>query len=230
MFGIIAGIVSAAVGVISSIASSIGPAVAAVATTIAKLAPTLEKIITVANVISGIAQLLGVLEPDENPEDIGAKAMQEGTRPRMPDESPEEYLNYLKNDVELDKEKQLQMDEKDRLACIATGSAIVLSAIAEKENLDISPEYVSNIAKAGLAASDALKIASKFKENNIEIDKFNDYFNNALPSDEISSVNSTLKESISEIHPDMSEKEIRAEISNMGNEISKQEDIHEDTI
>lgn len=220
MFGIIAGLVGATIGAISSIASTVGPAIAAVATTIAKVAPTIEKIITFANVVSGIAQILGVLEPDENPEDLGAKAMQDGTRPRMADESAEEYLNYLKNDVELDKEKQAQMDDKDRLACIATGSALVLSTIAEKENIELSPEFVSNVSKTSLAAGDALKIASKFKDNNIEVNKFNDYFNNNLSGEELSEVNQVMKDSVKEIHPDMSEKEIRAEINNMGTDIA----------
>ncbi len=220
MFGFIGALVGAAIGVISSIASTVGPVIAAAATTIAKLAPTLEKIITFANVVSGIAQLLGVLNVDENPEDIGAKAMQEGTRPRMANETAEEYLNYLKNDVELDKEKQAQMDEKDRLACIATGSAIVMSTIAEKEDINLSPEFVSNVSKTSLAASDTLKIISKFKENNLELDKFNDYFNNNLSGNELLNVNHTLKESVKEIHPDMSEKEIRSEINNMTNDIS----------
>ncbi len=223
MLGILAGLVGAAIGAISSIASTVGPAIAAVATTIAKVAPTIEKIITFANVVSGIAQILGVLEPDENPEDLGAKAMQDGTRPRMADESAEEYLNYLKNDVELDKEKQAQMDDKDRLACIATGSALVLSTIAEKENIELSPEFVSNVSKTSLAAGDALKIASKFKDNNIEVDKFNDYFNNNLSGEELSDVNQVMKDSVKEIHPDMSEKEIRAEINNMGTDIASKE-------
>lgn len=223
MLGILAGLVGAAIGAISSIASTVGPAIAAVATTIAKVAPTIEKIITFANVVSGIAQILGVLESDENPEDLGAKAMQDGTRPRMADESAEEYLNYLKNDVELDKEKQAQMDDKDRLACIATGSALVLSTIAEKENIELSPEFVSNVSKTSLAAGDALKIASKFKDNNIEVDKFNDYFNNNLSGEELSDVNQVMKDSVKEIHPDMSEKEIRAEINNMGTDIASKE-------
>lgn len=223
MFGFIGAIVGAAIGVISSIASTVGPAIVATATAIAKIAPTLEKILTFANVVSGIAQLLGVLDPDENPEDIGAKAMQEGTRPRMANESAEEYLNYLKNDVELDKEKQAQMDEKERLACVATGSALVLSTIAEKNDINMSPEFVSNVSKTSLAAADTLKVISKFKGNNIELDKFNDYFNNNLSGNELSNVNQTLKESIKEINPDMSEKEIRAEINNMAKDISTQE-------
>ena len=219
MLGLIAGLV----GLVSSLATTVGPAIATVAKTIVALAPTLEKIIAVGNVISGIAQILGVLNPGENTEDLGAKAMQDGTRPRMQDESAESYLNYLRNDVVLDKTKQAHMSESDRMACIATGSALVMATAAEKSGLDLTPEYVANVSKAGVSASAAWTIASKFKENNVEINKFNEYFSNELSGQEVLEVNQTLKESVKEINPDMSDKEIRAEINNMGREISASE-------
>ena len=133
------------------------------------------------NVVSDIAKILGVLGPEENAEDIGAKAMQEGTRPREINESAQDYLDYLRNEVELDREKQAKMDEKDRMACIAAGSALVLATTAEKNDVELTPTYIANASKSRLLSADnILKMAHKFKDNNIEINKFNEYFDNNL--------------------------------------------------
>lgn len=220
MFGFLLGIVSAAVSVISSIAATVGPAIATVAKTIVSLAPTLQKVIIFGNVVSDIAKILGVLGPEENAEDIGAKAMQEGTRPREINESAQDYLDYLRNEVELDREKQAKMDEKDRMACIAAGSALVLATTAEKNDVELTPTYIANASKSRLMSADnILKMAYKFKDNNIEINKFNEYFDNNLSGNELLKTHETIKTVVKEINPDMSEKEIRNEITNMESEI-----------
>lgn len=221
MFGFLLGIVSAAVSVISSIAATVGPAIATVAKTIVSLAPTLQKVIIFGNVVSDIAKILGVLGPEENAESIGAKAMQEGTRPREINESAQDYLDYLRNEVELDREKQAKMDEKDRMACIAAGSALVLATTAEKNDVELTPTYIANASKSRLMSADnILKMAHKFKDNNIEINKFNEYFDNNLSGNELLKTHETIKTVVKEINPDMSEKEIRNEITNMESEIN----------
>ena len=87
MFGILGflgGIASAAIGIVSGVVSTIGSVAASVARTIISIAPTMEKIVIFRNVITAIAQVLGILNPEEDTEEIGAKVMQEDTRPRMP--------------------------------------------------------------------------------------------------------------------------------------------------
>ena len=112
------------------------------------------------------------------------------------------------------------MDEKDRMACIAAGSALVLATTAEKNDVELTPTYIANASKSRLMSADnILKMAHKFKDNNIEINKFNEYFDNNLSGNELLKTHETIKTVFKEINPDMSEKEIRNEITNMESEI-----------
>ena len=228
MFGILGflgGIASAAIGIVSGVVSTIGSVAASVARTIISIAPTMEKIVIFRNVITAIAQVLGILNPEEDTEEIGAKVMQEDTRPRMPNESAEDYLNYLRMDVELEREKKDQMDEKDRMACIAMGSALTLETLSEKGTAQLTPEFVMNASKTKLAPEHIIHIASSFEKNQIGVNKFNDYFENKLNGNDLLNVNTVMKESIKEIHPDMTDKEIRNEIYQMKMEIQKEDKI-----
>lgn len=219
MFGFIGAaigaVVSTAVGVVSSIAATVGSAVASVARSLISIAPRMEELDLISKIITAIGRILGILPPEENVDDIGAKTMQEGTRPRMPEETAEEYLDYLRNEVELDKEKLAKMSEAEKMACLATGSAIVMEAAAEKSDVVLTPTYVVNASRAGLEAAAVLAIAHKFKENNIDIDKFGAFFNNELSGKDVSVVYQSLKDGVGNIHPEMSDKEIRAEINKM---------------
>ena len=112
-------IISSIISAVSSIATTVGPALSTFATTlVAKLPSIIETIVKVAKVVVDVALAFGLLNPDEDALTLGAKVKQEGTRGRMDGESMEDYFNYLREEVELDKEKLDNMTDEQYFAHI----------------------------------------------------------------------------------------------------------------
>ena len=105
-----------------------------------------------AKVVVDVAQAFGILNPDEDALTLGAKVKQEGTRGRMDGESMEDYFNYLREEVELDKEKLDNMTDEEKVACQVVGTAMTSEAISEKMGVKLSPEFVASMAKMEMSA------------------------------------------------------------------------------
>lgn len=209
------GIIGAAIAGIASVASTIGSVLTATVKTIVALTPTIEKMITFVQLVTNVGQILGVVKPNENLEDLGAKVLQPETRPRMPTESAEEYLNYLRNDVKLDQTRKEHMNESDKFLCNLVGASIGLNASSEHLGIDMSPQFINATIKAGLKGQEVVKIAQQLERCGMECDKFNDYMKNSLSDNDIETVDAAIKGMVKEIYPDFTDKEIRAEINQM---------------
>ncbi len=75
----------------------------------------------------------------------------------------EEYISYLKNEIDLDKEKFDALSEGERVAYSITGMAIGAGAISEKLGMEIPAdvvELISQIAEIGKIAVEAKEIIS----------------------------------------------------------------------
>ena len=77
-FGAISGAISSAVSVVSSMAGSLGGLASAAMNALKVAGPWLGQI---ANIVSAIAQLLGIFKKEDNIEEMGAKAMQSDKKP-----------------------------------------------------------------------------------------------------------------------------------------------------
>lgn len=126
--------------------------------------PSLEEY---AHMIDKAAEIMGdvlyVLGISADPADeLGVKAAQaEKTAAEF--DSIEEYIAYLKNDIELDKERMANMSEEERIAYTITGMAIEAGAIGEKLGVEIPAEavtLVASIAELGKYVIDGAKIVS----------------------------------------------------------------------
>lgn len=62
-------------------------------------------------------------------------------------DSVEEYINYLKNEIELDKEKFDSLSAEDKVAYSITGMAVEASAIREKMGIEIPADLIELVAK-----------------------------------------------------------------------------------
>ena len=146
MFGAILTAIGSFIG---SIATTIGPTIAAFAKSavgiITKLKLT-DTIPLVANVIHIVADVLKI-KTDDNSEMLGARAME--SQKSLDDfNSAEAYINYLKDNISIDKEKIREFSEEKRMACNAVGMTIETKAIEEKfGNLVISPECLATLSK-----------------------------------------------------------------------------------
>lgn len=229
MLGIISGIGAALVSVCTTIGGALATAGSIItrgAMTIVQQLPTimrgLEIVENIAKVVTLIGKLLGVSPEDENIDELGAKTIQEGTRPRLPQETTEEYLNYLRNEVQLDREKFDKLSDEDKLACGAIGVRMVADAIEEKTDMVLSSEFLVSVGKSKMDYTEVKMFMDKFKQEGIiSLDCVSQYLSNNLDPKEVPKVDSIMVASLKELNPGLSTEEIRDRIITMKQENNK---------
>lgn len=178
--GLILSGISAVGSFISSAALTIGAAISSFAKSafgiLAKLPiPGLEivNIISIAaEIIHAVVDFLGI-KSEEDPEILGAKAEQSDKSLEEFDNDVEAYIKYLKDEVELDKEKFDKMTPEEKMGCKAIGMALETKAVEEKiGGIEISPECLATLTKiqsAGINinAKDLVSIVQALKEQGI---------------------------------------------------------------
>ena len=138
-------------GAVSSIGSAIGGFAKSAFSVIAKLPiPGLDiiNIISItAKIIHAVVEFLGIKSEDD-PEVLGAKAEQSDKRLEDFDNDVEAYIQYLKEEVEFDKERFDKMTPEERMGCKAIGMALETKAVEEKiGGIEISPECLATLTK-----------------------------------------------------------------------------------
>ena len=175
-----------------------------------KLSP--ELINAVKDLISSIAEFLGLKNKDEKLEDIG---LQEEKSDKKSEDfnSKEEYMNYLKNEVELDSfDKEKLNNESLKEMYVNKGLELGIGAINEKLETNLSLEDVVKLAKAGVEnPKDFITILDTFKEKEVE-PKISDAIDKKTTIKEKVEVIGTLKEGVSKIE---NSKEIWNKLDNM---------------
>lgn len=188
------------------------PTVAKVATLLVE-SPVLN---TVKMVIQAVATLTNVLKPNENIEELGQKAMQEDTRPMMEDETAEQYIEYLRNEIKLDEEKMKTLSPDEKLKADALGTALATTAISEKCGVEISPDFVRSIHTLSLTAKQITEYIESFSNNGIDsLDALTDYLRGDLSGDQKDEIHQIVKETEGKLHPELSNGEILCEIDAM---------------
>lgn len=164
---------------------------------LSKITPELIKEVT--NLISSVAELLGLKNEDNNSEEIGMKSEKADRKPEDFD-SKEEYISYLKDDVELDKyDREKLNDESLKEKCSAKGLGIEIGAINEKMDVNLGIEDYVMLAKAGInKVQDFMTIVDTFKEKGIE-PLINEAIERLIPMKEGAIVIATLKEGVNKI-------------------------------
>ena len=211
-WGSVCSFVSGAVSAIGSAIGSIGGALASSAGNFLKVAaPWLGAVIQVIQVVS---TLLGILNSEDNIEELGAKAMEADKKPEDFD-SNAEYIDYLRNDIELDREKFENATDVEKTARQAVGASIVIKGIEEKKGFDIPVTTWVAMAKLGLGdkAEEIDKILDTFKDGKLE--DFVDYTEGKLEAKKELEVGDSLVEMYQELEPSMSIEEIEDKVMNM---------------
>lgn len=214
MLGIFSAVGSFISGVVSTVGSFIASSATRLVTRLPEVVLAARVVIDViATVISKVAEALGIAPKDENPEELGAKSMQEGTRPRSDFESTQEYLDYLRKDVKLDEEKYAKMSDEQKIACSALGTTMVAKSIEEKAGVEVPPEFLETIYKSKLRYEQVEKCINYFAYNGItSMGEMTKYITNDLSEDEASKIGGVIKDSLKELSPSMTNAEIQQEI------------------
>lgn len=151
--GIISGVCSFVSGVAGKLSGIIGGAISGFAEKAVKVIaqiPNIDfgKIIPiVGDIIQGVAKILGI-KTEEDPAILGAKVQQCDKDLEDFDNDVDSYIQYLREEVKLDKEKFDKMTEEEKLGCKVVGMSLETKAIEEKiGDIEISPECLAMLAK-----------------------------------------------------------------------------------
>lgn len=164
---------------------------------LSKITPELIKEVT--SLISSVAELLGLKDEDDSSEEIGMKSEKADRKPEDFD-SREEYISYLRDDVELDeydREKLNNVSLKEKYS--AKGLDIEMGAINEKIGVKLGLEDYVMMAKAGInKVQDFMTIIDTFKEKEVK-PLINEAIERLIPMKEGATVIDTLKEGVNKI-------------------------------
>lgn len=147
----ISGVGSFISGAVSAIGSAISGFAKSAFSIIAKLPiPGLDvfNIISIAaQIIHSVVDFLGI-NSEKDPEILGAKAEQSDKSLEDFDNDVEAYIKYLKEEVELDKEKFEKMTPEEKAGCKVIGMTLETKAVEEKiGGIEISPECLATLIK-----------------------------------------------------------------------------------
>ena len=153
---------------------------------------------------------LGLTEEQEQPEEIGMKAEQADKKPEDFD-SIEEYIKYLREEIEIDKEKMEKLSEEEKAAYATVGSAILVQGIEEKYKMQLPAEFWCTVVDKKMSNEQVQGLIETFKENGLkDMKDFSDYMNDqsiesGTPRSKISD---TIIETIKKQNPGMDQEEL----------------------
>lgn len=198
--------------VISSAVSSIGSALASAASTFLKVAG--EFLGPVAQIISAISNILGIKKEEEDVEEIGAKAMQSDKKPEDFDNYTD-YINHLRNDIQLDKAKFEKAGEAEKLARTAVGATVLAKGIEDKKGFEIPNEAWVAMAKLGLENKEKEVDALLDTFKNGKLEDFARYVDGKLDAKTEGEVGDKLVQMYQKLEPNASIEDIEKKVMNM---------------
>jgi len=205
---------------VSSVGSAISSAVSSIGSALVSSASKMLSVVgkelpTVAIVIQIVAALVGVLTKEDDIEEIGAKAMQPESKKPEEFDSNAEYIDYLREEVKLDKEKFDKASDTEKAARTAVGATIVAKGIEEKKGFDIPLETWVSIAKLNLTdkAQEVDKLLETFKDGKLE--DFSKYVDGKLDIKKENAIGNSLVDMYRELEPEMSIEEIEDRVMKM---------------
>ncbi|WP_414698497.1 hypothetical protein [Peptacetobacter sp. AB845] len=167
---------------------------------------------TVSKIVEVVSKLLGI-STNDNTEELGAKALECDKKPDDFD-TVGEYIKYVENEIELDKEKFNSMSKEEKAVCSAVGAGILLSGISENKKVDVEMDFIVEAAKQGFSAKEINDLIDKFKEHGVALN-LSKYLKGELTSSENKEFTPVLKEYLKEVNPDLDEDGIEQRIDEM---------------
>ncbi|MBC5850187.1 hypothetical protein [Vibrio metschnikovii] len=168
--------IPAMIAAISKMATTVGPMIAKYAPVVLEtLGKNLPRVIQTIDAVSLAAN---VLRPNEQVEELGAKAM-------AADKTPEDfarindYIDYLRNEVEVDSQA-LSQDPLDSTIRHAIGATIALKGVGEMMGTEISLPFLKTISQLGLEPKLILTIVQAYAQSGLTADEVEQYLNDQL--------------------------------------------------
>ena len=213
--------ISLLLGGLSTLISTLGPVVTKVASSLlTKLPEIVEVALKVSKVISSVvqsvAEIQGLSPHGEDVEELGFKAMQEGTRAKMENESMDDYLNYLRNEVSVDKKKFQALSDEDKLKCNVMGTGMLSQSISEKSGLEISGDFLLDMHKMKMSGEQLSKYIDAFSEKGVDsLDELPQYLRGELNDRESAKIEAIIKSIEKTSNPSLSDGEVLLRMDDM---------------
>ncbi len=217
-------ILAAIGGFISATAAVIGPALSTAATFIVTKLPTILQtasviVSAITSIVTNVSKMLNIAPEGEQPDELGAKALQEGTRPIKEGETTQEYLDYLRNEVPLDKEKYDKMTPEQKLNCEIIGDTMLAASIEEKTGVEVPPEFLLAAGKIQMGYQTVYSLINAFKNSGIySLGDYAKYISNDMSEKDAIKVGGAVKAAIADANPEMTPEDIEAEVIAMKQE------------
>lgn len=172
-------------------------------------------------IISFLAELFTDKPKEEKPEEIAMKAEQAKQADKKPEDfdSINDYLEYLRNEVQLDPAKLEKLTPEERLKYQLVGLGLYIKNIEEQQGVKLDPDFLKSIPKLkeqGYEAADIANLMQSMKSNGVtDMKQYVDFMKGDLQpgSPERQQVGASVK--------DMVEQHFKGEDVNMRKEINK---------
>ncbi|HGS5284691.1 hypothetical protein [Vibrio cholerae] len=201
-------VVSAACSVLNSVASILG-SIANRAITILEMGASLA--IRVGEAIKAVGISLGIIMPNDDLQELGEKAMMSEKTPADFD-SISAYIDHLRNDVTIDREKFNRLDGKELLARSAIGSAITLQGINEKLETVVCPQFMAMVATQNLTADEIVATIKTYKEKSLSTSDYSLYLKDELSIEQSREHSNALMEAYQQLEPELSIEQIEDKV------------------
>ncbi|EOW9139136.1 hypothetical protein [Vibrio cholerae] len=201
-------VVSAACSVVNSVASILG-SIANRAITILEMGASLA--IRVGEAIKAVGISLGIIMPNDDLQELGEKAMMSEKTPADFD-SISAYIDHLRNDVTIDREKFNRLDGKELLARSAIGSAITLQGINEKLETVVCPQFMAMVATQNLTADEIVATIKTYKEKSLSTSDYSLYLKDELSIEQSREHSNALVEAYQQLEPELSIEQIEDKV------------------
>ncbi len=207
----ISSFVSKAVSVVSSAVKTVGGFIADTATKFLNTIGTIEKISLVVKVLETIAKGLGIIQEEENVEELGDKAMKANKKPEDFD-SINEYIAYLRQEIRSSPDELEQLQPEERLARHAIGSVLLSKAIEEKRSMEIPVDFWKATVEKGLTAKEIDEFIQQFKQDGIEPKDFVKYLKREVTGKQEDKIDHSLVTAYKRLEPKLDEIEIEEKV------------------
>ena len=208
MIGVIIGAISAVGAALTAAVSTAGPALMSMAAGIKTLilgggSLGLSDVLFLVESIMKIAKALGLIDGETPSEELGARAILAEKQPED-FEDTKKYIEYLKEEVNLDKENLKNKSEEEILVYKVLGSGIALKGVEESIGVTFSPIFLEVASKNNLTPDEILNIAKACGNNGMTTTLMVDgYMENNLSLKEKINVGNVIIEGLKEVNPSM---------------------------
>ena len=178
----------------------------------------IPELLTIIQIVGQIALSLNV-GGDDTPEELGMKAEIAEKKPTDFD-STEAYINYLNEEVTLDEGLVGSLSPEDKVKYGLIGSALDIKAIQEKYKIELSPDFLRDVALLDLSGEEVATCVKEFSEQGItKMEDMTNYIRGNETNVDKQEISSCMTDTLKELYPELSEEQINDKLCELADKL-----------